>query len=85
MQVRGGRKFSSSFHPSLPPSDFTIAFEALVDDPVEEGAAVVAESGAAVGVHLELVLRPAVLRGGVGEEEEMRGVRTYDILQVKRS
>ncbi len=41
---------------------FTVALESLVDDAVEERAAVVAEGGAAVGVDLELVPRPAVLR-----------------------
>ncbi len=41
---------------------FTVALESLVDDAVEERATVVAEGGAAVGVDLELVPRPAVLR-----------------------
>lgn len=39
----------------------TGAFHALVHQPVQEGAAVVAEGGAAVAVQAELVLVPGVL------------------------
>jgi hypothetical protein len=40
----------------------TLALEPLVDEPVEEGAAVVAEGGAGVRVHAEPVLRAVVLQ-----------------------
>ena len=55
--------------------ELTVALVALVDDPVEEGAAVVAERGAGVGVHLELVPRPAVLKSGEkgGSEATING------------
>lgn len=40
----------------------TLAFHALVDDTIEKTTAVVTEGGAVVGMLLELVLRPRVLR-----------------------
>lgn len=40
----------------------TLALHALVDDTIEKTTAVVTEGGAVVGVLLELVLRPRVLR-----------------------
>lgn len=40
----------------------TLAFHALVDDTIEKTTAVVTEGGAVVGVLLEMVLRPRVLR-----------------------
>ena len=41
----------------------TVAFETLVDEPVEQRAAVVAEGGARVRVDSELVFHLDVLRG----------------------
>lgn len=40
----------------------TLALHALVDDTIEKTTAVVTEGGAVVGVLLEMVLRPRVLR-----------------------
>lgn len=40
----------------------TVTFHALVDEPVQQGPAVVAERGAGVRVDLELVFAPGVLR-----------------------
>jgi hypothetical protein len=40
----------------------TLTLEPLVDEPVEEGAAMVAEGGAGVRVHAEPVLRAVVLQ-----------------------
>lgn len=40
----------------------TLALHALVDDTIEKTTAVVTEGGAVVGVLLEMVLRPCVLR-----------------------
>ena len=44
----------------------TLTLEPLVDEPVEEGAAVVAEGGAGVGVYAEPVLRAVILHIYVG-------------------
>lgn len=44
----------------------TGTFHALMHQPVKEGAAVVAEGGAAVAVQTELVLVPRILRAGRG-------------------
>lgn len=41
----------------------TVTFHALVYQPVEQGAAVVAESRAGVRVDLELVFTPRILQG----------------------
>lgn len=43
-------------------ASLTFTFHALVDEPVEQRAAMVAERRAAVGVDLELVLAPGVLQ-----------------------
>ncbi len=40
----------------------TLTLEPLVDEPVQEGAAMVAEGGAGVRVHTEPVLRAVVLQ-----------------------
>lgn len=52
------RWFRFLFHSSYD----TLALHALVDDTIEKTTAVVTEGGAVVGVLLELVLRPRVLR-----------------------
>ena len=39
----------------------TVTFHALVDEAVEQGATVVTEGGAPIGVDLELVLRSGIL------------------------
>lgn len=43
----------------------TVTFHPLVDESVQQGPAVIAEGGAAIGVDLELVLAPRVLQGEV--------------------
>lgn len=48
---------------SLDSSVRTVTFHALVYQPVEQGAAVVAESRAGVRVDLELVFAPRILQG----------------------
>lgn len=58
-----GRRLDSSVR--------TVAFHALVYQPVEQGAAVVAESRAGVRVDLELVFTPRILQGADTERERV--------------
>lgn len=44
-------------------TSLTVTFHALVDEPVEQGAAVVTEGGAGVGVDFKFVLAPGILGG----------------------
>lgn len=49
---------------NIPSTRLTVALHSLVDESVQQGAAVVAEGRAGVRVDFELVLAPWVLEGG---------------------
>jgi hypothetical protein len=59
-----------------PISLLTLTLEPLVDEPVEEGAAMVAEGGAGISVYAEPVLRAVVLQIRARTGENFRSKRS---------